>query len=209
MPYIATGVGCTHRTDWENQFAGQRFHHPKEKHFQTLHNDGVFSLLFLSGFYLYILVQYYLQAIPALSRHEIIPQTLNLSLKLQWRDLAQWEMVYVEQSLQVMSKQERLENWTARIMACRGSGMTVRAWCQENGLSEKTYYYWQRRLFQTLSEQQQAIQQPAFAEIAPAPNVRPSCGVAVTVQISGVEAEIYNGADAATVETVLRILKSC
>lgn len=52
-----------------------------------------------------------------------------------------------------MSKQERLENWTARIMACRSSGMTVRAWCQENGLSEKTYYYWQRRLFQTLSEQ--------------------------------------------------------
>ena len=53
----------------------------------------------------------------------------------------------MEQSLQVMSKQERLENWTARIMACRSSGMTVRAWCRENGLSEKTYYYWQRRLF--------------------------------------------------------------
>ena len=115
----------------------------------------------------------------------------------------------MEQSLQVMSKQERLENWTARIMACRGSGMTVRAWCQENGLSEKTYYYWQRRLFQTLSEQQQVIQQPAFAEITPTPNVRPSSGVAVTIRIHGVETEIYNGADAATVETVLRILKSC
>ena len=28
----------------------------------------------------------------------------------------------MEQSLQVMSKQERLEIWTARIMACRSSG---------------------------------------------------------------------------------------
>lgn len=46
----------------------------------------------------------------------------------------------MEQSLQVMSKQERLENWTARITACRSSGMTVRAWCQKNELSEKTYY---------------------------------------------------------------------
>ena len=118
-------------------------------------------------------------------------------------------MVYVEQSLQVMSKQERLENWTAKIMACRSSSMAARAWCQENGISEKTYYYWQRRLFQTLSEQQQAIRQPAFAEITPTPNVRPSSGVAVTIRISGVEAEIYNGADAATLETVLRILKSC
>ena len=115
----------------------------------------------------------------------------------------------MEKSLQVLSKQERLESWTARIMACRGSGMTVRAWCQENGLSEKTYYYWQRRLFQALSEQQQAIQQPAFAEITPAPKVRPSGGVAVTVRISGVEADIYNGADAVAVETVLRVLKSC
>ena len=114
----------------------------------------------------------------------------------------------MEQNLQVMSKQERLENWTTRIMACRSSGMTVRAWCRENELSEKTYYYWQRRLFQTLSEQQ-AIWQPAFAEITPMPNVRPSGGVAITVRIAGAEAEIYNGADAATVETVLRILKSC
>lgn len=115
----------------------------------------------------------------------------------------------MEQRLQVMSKQERLENWTARIMACRSSGMTVRAWCQENGLPEKTYYYWQRRLFQALSEQQQTICQPAFAEITPEPNVRLSGGVAVTVRISGVEADIYNGADAVAVETVLRILKSC
>ena len=115
----------------------------------------------------------------------------------------------MEQSLQVMSRRERLENWTARIMACRGSGMTVRAWCQENGLSEKTSYYWQRRLFQTLSEQQQAVRQPAFAEITPASNSRSSGGVAVTVRIYGAEADIHSGADAATVETVLRILKSC
>ena len=104
-----------------------------------------------------------------------------------------------------MSKQERIEDGAARIMACRSSGMTVRAWCQENGLSEKTYYYWQRRLFQGLSEQQQAIWQPAFAEITPAPNSRSSGGVAVTVRISGVEADIHNGADTAAVETVLRI----
>ena len=111
----------------------------------------------------------------------------------------------MEQSLQVMSKQERLENWTARIMACRSSGMTVRAWCRENGLSEKTYYYWQRRLFQTLSEQK-TVYKTAFAEVTP-----PVCSgnVAVTVRIAGAVADIHPGADAATVETVLRILKSC
>ena len=113
----------------------------------------------------------------------------------------------MEQSLQVMSKQERLENWTARIMVCRGSGMTVRAWCRENGLSEKTYYYWQRRLFQALSEQQ-VSHKTAFAEVTP-PQLGCSGNVAVTVRIAGAEADIHAGADAAIVETVLRILKSC
>ena len=47
-----------------------------------------------------------------------------------------------------------------------------------------------------------------FAEVTP---VRPtlSSNVAVTVRISGMEADICNGADATTVETVLRIMKSC
>ena len=47
----------------------------------------------------------------------------------------------MEQSLQVMSRQVRLEQWSGKFAACRGSGMTVRAWCQENSISGKTYYY--------------------------------------------------------------------
>ena len=114
----------------------------------------------------------------------------------------------MEQSLQVMSKQERLENWTTRIMACRSSGMTVRAWCRKNGLSEKTYYYWQRRLFQTLSEQQ-TVYKTAFAEVTP-----PVCSgnVAVTVRIAGAVADIHPGADAAIFvlwSTVILLLRSC
>ena len=53
-----------------------------------------------------------------------------------------------------------------------------------------------------------AQQEVRFADVTP---VRPvTCGnVAITVRISGAEADIHSGADAATVETVLRILKSC
>ena len=113
----------------------------------------------------------------------------------------------MEQSLQVMSRQERLASWSEKIMACRNSGMSVRGWCQENGVAEKTYYYWQRRLFETLSQQQEEAA-PAFAEVTPPQPVR--CGnVAVTVRMAGIEADIHSGADAATIETVLRVRKSC
>ena len=44
-------------------------------------------------------------------------------------------------------KQElRLQEWSAQIEAQQSSGLTVQKWCEENGLSTKTYYYRLRRL---------------------------------------------------------------
>ena len=71
-------------------------------------------------------------------------------------------------------------------------------------LLKEFYYRWQKRLFE-LAKTQQEIQ---FAEVTPVRPV-PSGSVAVTVRLAGAEADIHSGADAATVETVLRILKSC
>ena len=106
--------------------------------------------------------------------------------------------------LQTLNGQNKLALWAGRISECRRSGQNVKTWCRENGLCEQTYYKWQRRLF----EMAQAQQEVQFAEVTPAQAVR--CGnVAVTVRIAGAEADIHSGADASTVETVLRILKSC
>ena len=69
------------------------------------------------------------------------------------------------QSLQNISKQNRLKQWSRKIVACRSSGMTVRTWCQKNGISEKTYYYWQRRLFQELANVHP--QNNGFVEVTP------------------------------------------
>lgn len=40
----------------------------------------------------------------------------------------------------------RLMKWTAIIKECRNSGMTVAAWCRENNISNKSFYYWQRKI---------------------------------------------------------------
>ena len=82
--------------------------------------------------------------------------------------------------------------------------MSVRQWCQEHGVNISSYYKWQRKMY-AMAQAQQEIQ---FAEVTPKQTVRPA-GIAVTVRIVGAEADIHNGADAATVETVLRVLKSC
>ena len=111
---------------------------------------------------------------------------------------------FVSRELQTMNQQSKLALWAGRISECRSSGQNVKVWCKENGICEQTYYRWQKRLFE-MARAQQEIQ---FAEVTPAQFVR-SSNVAVTVRIAGVEADIHGGADAATVETVLRFLKSC
>ena len=69
---------------------------------------------------------------------------------------------------------------------------------------EKTYYYWQRRVFQALT----AKQEPYFARVqVESRNGRQE--VAATVRIGNAQADIYTGADAATVEAICRALKSC
>ena len=106
--------------------------------------------------------------------------------------------------LQTLNEQDKLALWAERVQACRSSGRTVKDWCKERGVCEQTYYRWRKWLFEMAMRQQEG----QFAEITPE-RVEHVNGIAVTVRVAGAEADIYSGADAATVETVLRILKSC
>lgn len=109
------------------------------------------------------------------------------------------------QDLQTLNAQNKTAEWAAKIAERRNSGQSIKSWCKENGVCEQTYYKWQRKLF-AMAKAQQEVQ---FAEVTPMPERCCSGDVAVTVRLTGGEADIHVGADAATIETVLRILKSC
>ena len=105
--------------------------------------------------------------------------------------------------LQTLNEQNKVALWAERVNVCRSSGRTVKDWCKESGISEQTYYRWQKRLFEMARQQE-----GRFAEITPE-RVDHVDGAAVTVRVAGAEVDIRSGADAVTVETVLRVLKSC
>ena len=54
-----------------------------------------------------------------------------------------------------------------------------------------------------------AQQELQFAEVTPVMPSNDSSQIAVSIHAGGIGADIHNGADLATVETVLRILKLC
>ena len=111
---------------------------------------------------------------------------------------------YSPLTLQVYNEQNKLAQWAQVVSQCRGSGMSVRQWCQENDVNISSYYKWQRKVYAAA----QAQQERSFVEVTP---VQPAAvsGVAVTLRIAGAELDIHNGADEATVEAVLLAVKAC
>jgi len=112
--------------------------------------------------------------------------------------------------IQEYNETSRISVWREMVRSCRNSGKTVGAWCRENNINVKTYYYRLKRVCATVEVQSTGFSTgaenlPAFAEIQ-RPAVVKHEKSAVTVQMNGTEIQIHNGADAFVIETVLRIL---
>ena len=57
-----------------------------------------------------------------------------------------------------MTRQVRLAHWINVLRERNESGKSIRAWCQENEINQKTYHYWQRKLRETACEQVNELQ---------------------------------------------------
>ena len=112
----------------------------------------------------------------------------------------------MEQRLQTINTTQRVQLWAERIAECRSSGKSVRAWCRENEISEKTYYYWQRRLYQQMVSTAERVD---FAEIPRGVQIGQSSGAAAKISLSGATIEVYPGADVQMIRVILETLKSC
>ena len=87
----------------------------------------------------------------------------------------------------------------AGVADCRGSGMTVKEWCEAHGVKCSQYYRWQRKVYE-------AMQEPEFVEITPSRASDAPCP-ALSVKLLNASVEVYSGCDAALAEAVLRALR--
>ena len=55
-------------------------------------------------------------------------------------------------STKEIARHVRLTRWAQNMRARSESGESVRDWCRANGINEKTYYYWQRKLREAACE---------------------------------------------------------
>ena len=105
-----------------------------------------------------------------------------------------------------------LQEWTGRIGECRASGMTVKAWCETQGISIKTYYYWEKRFVEKAKEQSLLPTSPQTGamyrinpEALPYGNDN-SMGADITIRHGETVITMPAGSDAETIAALVKAL---
>ena len=95
----------------------------------------------------------------------------------------------------------RLQTWAQTVQACRNSGMTNRAFCQQHGISEKTYYYWLKKLRNAAAKTCQPTLVQLESEAVKVPDET------LEIQFRGASLRIPGNVDMAAVAEILRALQ--
>ena len=78
--------------------------------------------------------------------------------------------------------------------------MTNKEFCRQRGISEKSFYYWQRKLRQQIVE----VTSPQLVQLDPAPET----GDLLQIQFRGAELRLPGGVDLEAVAALLRSIQS-
>ena len=97
-----------------------------------------------------------------------------------------------------VNREVQLQQWQQQIMDCRASGLTVGAWCEQNGMSKKTYYYHLRRVRESMIESGSAIV-PVGSNALSCEKIEIFCG--------DIKVALPCDSDAQMLGTVLRVMK--
>ena len=92
----------------------------------------------------------------------------------------------------------RKQQWAQIIRECQSSGLSNKEYCRQHGISEKSYYYWLRKLRSAAAEripQIVEVEPPAIAEDK------------VYIRFRGAELTLPAGTDVEAIAAVLRSLQ--
>lgn len=94
----------------------------------------------------------------------------------------------------------RAQTWAMLIQECNNSGLTKREFCQQRGISEKSFYYWLRKLRTQMTE----ASAPQLVRLEPLS----SADDILEIQYRGAELKLPAGVDIDGVAALLRSIQS-
>ena len=94
----------------------------------------------------------------------------------------------------------RAQTWAMLIQECNNSGLTKREFCQQRGISEKSFYYWLRKLRSQMAD----AAGPQLVQLDP----RVVSNDMLQIQYRGAELKLPTGVDIDAVAALLRSIQS-
>lgn len=94
----------------------------------------------------------------------------------------------------------RMEQWRQIIQDCQKSGLSNKAYCEQQGISEKTYYYWLRKVRRSVMERTV----PQIMELEAEGEGRQE---ALYIRYRGAELTLPAGTDIEAIAAILRSLQ--
>ncbi len=93
-----------------------------------------------------------------------------------------------------------LHEWQKRILDCQNSGMSVKAWCHENGITTGTYYFHLRKIRESVLEENR---------IVPLENPKPMSSSGIHIESGDITITLPETVSPEQLTAVLSALKSC
>lgn len=123
-------------------------------------------------------------------------------------------------------KQVKLQYWLDIIRQCRASGMTNQEWCEQHGISLKSYYYWLAKIrklaLEDLPRKQYASALPAdqnnselserkngFTELSLPDTYDFNNNAAAILHIGGVTVELFEHASSELISSIVKAVLLC
>lgn len=118
------------------------------------------------------------------------------------------------------------DEWLAMLQDCMSSGLTIKAWCQQHGITSKAFYYHKRVLCQMgydipkrqLSGEEKVKQEafcvdlseekPAHGDGSSVETGESGCGAAIRIDFHGISIEVSNQAAPDTISNTLSALRA-
>ena len=93
-----------------------------------------------------------------------------------------------------------LQEWQQRVLDCQNSGMSVKAWCQANGISTGSYYFHLRKIRESVLEENQII---------PLEPPKPVSSTGIRIESDSITITLPETVSPEQLTAVLSALKSC
>ncbi len=107
-------------------------------------------------------------------------------------------------SLKELKHEQHLQKWIPIINNCVNSGLSKQEWCKQNGINIKSYFYWQKRIFDVAVDTSVELPSPT-EKLA---KTTADKGVIATVSINGISLNLLSGIDSETVTAIVRGLSN-